>query len=124
MEYLSLPCVMRDGYLDRCNLHESLTYSVGLILSSRPGIMPFLPDYGCDVWDKEFSDLYSANKADLRSSLRNAIDRHEKRLFDVSVTLVNVVEHESKALGMAVRVTGSYREDGEVNVFDATYHLG
>ena len=93
-------------------------------MSSRPGALPFDPIFGCDVWEKEFSDLYSANKAELRSSLRNSIDRYEKRLYNVSVTLVSVTDNRREALGMAVQVTGNYREDGEERKFEASYHLG
>ncbi len=124
MDYLSLPFVLREGYLGRAGLQESITFSVGLILSSRPGALPFDPIFGCDVWEKEFSDLYSANKAELRSSLRNSIDRYEKRLYNVSVTLVSVTDNRREALGMAVQVTGNYREDGEERKFEASYHLG
>jgi len=124
MDYLSLPFVLREGYLGRAGLQESITFSVGLILSSRPGALPFDPTFGCDVWEKEFSDLYSANKAELRSSLRNSIDKYEKRLYNVSVTLVSVTDTRREALGMAVQVTGNYREDGEERKFEASYHLG
>jgi len=121
---LALPFVLRDGYLSRANLLESITYSVGLIISSRPGALPFDPDFGCDIWEKEFSDLYTANKSDLRSSLRNAIDRYEKRLYDVSVTLVDVAKAGHEALGMAVKVSGNFRDGNEEKKFEASYHIG
>jgi len=124
MNYLALPFVLRDGYLSRANLLESITYSVGLIISSRPGALPFDPDFGCDIWEKEFSDLYTANKSDLRSSLRNAIDRYEKRLYDVSVTLVDVAKAGHEALGMAVKVSGNFRDGNEEKKFEASYHIG
>jgi phage baseplate assembly protein W len=77
MDYLALPHVLREGYLDRANLLESLTYSIGLILCTRIGTMPFEADYGCEIWDREFSDLYTANKGDIRANLRMAIDKYE-----------------------------------------------
>jgi hypothetical protein len=121
MEYLSLPFVLREGYLDRVGLHESIMYSVGLILSTRPETLPFEPGFG---WDKEFSDLYTANKAELRSSLRNAIDKYEKRLYDVTVSLVEVGEGAHETLGVGVKVNGNYRDNGEEKKFEATFHLG
>jgi len=124
MEYLSLPLLLREGYLDRVGLHESIMYSVGLILSTRPGTLPFEPGFGCDIWDKEFSDLYTANKAELRSSLRNAIDKYEKRLTDVTVTLVEVGAGAHETLGGGGKVNGNYRDNGEEKKFEATFHLG
>ncbi len=52
MEYLALPFVLREGYLEKANLQESITYSIGLILSARTGSMPFNPEYGCEIWGK------------------------------------------------------------------------
>ena len=69
MDYLSLPLVMRDGYLARAELDDSIRHSVGLILSTRVGSIDFSPQFGCDLWDKEYADLYAAIKADVRASL-------------------------------------------------------
>ncbi len=124
MDYLALPLVLKDGYLDKANLHESLTYSVGLILSSRPGIMPFEPEYGCAIWEKEFSDLYTVNKADVRSTLRNAINKYEKRIYNVSVSFLSLDGVSSHALGIAIKVSGNYHDGDREELFEATYHLG
>ncbi|MCP4570183.1 MAG: GPW/gp25 family protein [FCB group bacterium] len=124
MEYLALPFVLRQGYLDTADILESITYSVGLLLSSRPGSMPFDPEYGCDIWDKEYSDLHSTNKAEVRSSLRNAIDRYEKRLYNVSVSFTGIDKATSQILGINIKVTGNYREDDEEKRFEAKYRVG
>jgi phage baseplate assembly protein W len=125
MDYLALPFVIREGYLDRANLLESLTYSIGLILCTRIGTIPFDPEFGCDIWDREFSDLYTANKADIRSGLRMAIGKYEKRLYDVSVSFAGMDDRSSHTLGITVKVSGNYRdENNEENKFTATYQLG
>ena len=124
MEYLALPFVLRQGYLDTADILESITYSVGLILSSRPGSMPFDPEYGCEIWDKEYADLRSTNKAEVRSSLRNAIDRYEKRLYNVSVSFTGIEDAAAQSLGISVKVTGNYREDDEEQRFEAIYRVG
>ena len=124
MEYLSLPLLLKKGYLSKAGLYDSLLYSVGLILSSRLTSLPFDPGFGCDIWEKEFSDLYTANKADIRASIRNAIDKFEKRLYNVSVTLVNVDSSHLHALGVAVKVTALFRDDGEEKKFEETYTIG
>ncbi len=124
MDYLALPFVLRDGYLDKASLRESITYSVGLLLSTRPGMMRFIPDFGCDIWNKEFSDLYAVNKADIRASLRNAIGKYEERLYNVSVSFVSVEDNAPHSLGLAVKVSGNYKEGDEEKQFQASYVLG
>ena len=124
MDYLSLPLQLIKGYMDKAGMYDSLLYSIGLILSSRLGALPFDPSFGCDIWEKEFSDLYTANKADIRASIRIAIDKFEKRLYNVSVTLVSVDVSHLHALGVAVKVTGLFREDGEEKKFEETYTIG
>ncbi len=124
MEYLALPLILRDGYLPRTDLEQSLTYSIGLLLSTRIGMIPFDQEFGCDLWDKEFSDLVMANKADIRASMRNTIDKFEKRLYNVSVSFVSVSDNRPHALGMSVNVSGNYRDGGEEKKFEASYMLG
>lgn len=124
MEYLSLPLVLREGYLGRANLDESIMYSVGLILSSRIGSMHFNPEYGCGIWEKEFADLYTTNKADIRANLRNAISKYEKRLYDVSISFTNIENAAVHQLGLAVKVSGHYRDNNQEKKFEGTFHIG
>lgn len=124
MDYLALPLRLKKGYLNKASLYESISVSIGLLLSSRLGTLPFNAAYGCDIWEKEFSDLYTANKADIRASIRNAIDKFEKRMYNVSVTLVNVDVSHIHALGVAVKVMGLFQEDGEEKKFEETYTIG
>lgn len=124
MEYLSLPLVLREGYLSRVSLEESIIYSVGLILSTRLGTLPFERGFGCDLWDKEFSDLMTSNKADIRASLRNAIDTFEKRLYNVNVTFSNTGGSGQHTLGMMVKVTGYYKVGNEEKKLEYQYGIG
>jgi len=124
MEYLALPFVLREGYLTKADLTESITYSIGLLLSTRRGTIPFSPDYGCDIWEKEFSDLYSANKGEIRASLRNAIDKYEKRLYNVSLSFKETAAESARVLGMAVTVSGYFRDENEEKKYEATFYLG
>ncbi len=121
MDFLSLPLVLRDGYLTKIDLEESIRLSIGLILSTRRGSLPFYPEYGCDIWDKEYSDLYTISKADIRSNLRNAIDRFEKRLSNISVTFESETAGLAHALGMKVKVAGDFRDNNEPKKFEDTF---
>ena len=122
MEYLTLPFRLDHAFLKRGDLHESITDSVGMILSTRIGRIPFYPEYGCGIWEREYSDMFSANKSEVRAGLRNAIDGLEKRLYNVSVSFTPG-RHGTEALGMVVRVTGNYRDDSEEKKFEASYDL-
>jgi phage baseplate assembly protein W len=87
--------------------------------------MHFQPDYGCQIWEREFADLYTANRANIRANLRNALDKFEKRLYTVSVEFSPSDARQARILGVTVRVSGNYRdEDGKEQKFDRTYHLG
>lgn len=124
MDYLALPLALKEGYLNRATMEESLVYSIGLILSTRTGLVPFNPEYGCEIWEKEYSDLYTSNKSDIRSALRNAIDRFEKRLYNVSVSFSSESVDSTHSLGIKVKVSGNYREESEEKKFDATFSVG
>jgi len=124
MEYLSLPFALDKGYLKKVDLYESISYSVGLILSTRIGSIPFEPGYGCDIWDREFSDLYSSNRGDVRASVRNAISKYEKRLHHVSVSMEKVDTNSRRPLGLVIKVSGKYDEDGKEKKFEETFATG
>ena len=123
MDYLGLPFALKNGYLNKTDLYRSLAHSVGLIISSRQGSIPFEPDYGCIIWEKEYSDLYSANRSDLRASIRNAIDKFEKRLYNVSVSLSDIDSSGMHPLGLTIKVSGYYKENDEERKFEETFNL-
>ena len=116
--------VLRDGYFRRASIHDSISYALALILSTHPGQMPFDPEFGCAIWDKEYSDIYSSDKAEIRASLRNAIGKYEKRLYDVSVNFSVADRKSAKNLGIVVKVSGLYMDGKEEQKFEASYNLG
>ncbi len=127
MDYMSLPFVLRKGYFERVELDESIRYSVGMLISTRQGMLPFDEEYGSSLWEKEFSDLYIAKKSDLRASLRNAIGTYEKRLYNVSVTVTNLAQAPSdagQAIAVVVKVRGNYTDNTEEKRFESTYRIG
>ena len=124
MEYLSLPFLLRKGFLDKTDLYDSITNSIGLILSTRKGSLPFDPEYGCDLWDKEFSDLFMANRSELQGSIRNAIDIYEARMFNVSVSLMNIDSGPDHPLGIAVKVIGNFKDEKDERRFEEIFSIG
>ncbi len=123
MEYLTLPLRLQEGHLKRGDMLDSITNSVGLILSTRLGRMKFMPEYGCEIWEREYADIFAANKADIRSALRNAVDRFEKRLYNLSISFSPSEAEAAARLGMVVKVTGNFKEDGEEKKFERVYRL-
>lgn len=124
MDYLALPLALKKGYLNKTDMRQSLADSIGLILSTRKGAMPFDPEFGCDLWEKEFSDLYTANRSEVQGDIRNALDRYEKRLFNVSVSLIGVETSPVHPLGVAAKVIGNYKDEGEEKRFEEVFRIG
>jgi len=124
MEYLSLPFVLRKGYLKKTGIEESISSSIGLILSTRRGSLPFDPDYGCDLWEREYSDLFRISKADVQGSVRAAIVKNEPRLYNISVSLLSARMGPSHPLGIALKVIGNFKDDKEEKRFEATFSIG
>ena len=127
MEYLSNPLKLREGLLDKTDLEGSIRYSVGLLICTRRGMLPFDAEYGSDLWEQEFSDFQLSKKSDIRSGLRNAVGKFEKRLYNVTVSVVSVDREQSGAgasAGVAVRVSGNYRDGEEEKRFESAYSLG
>lgn len=125
MEYLGIPFALRNDYLARAeDLRESIHQSIALLLSTRVGDLPFLPDYGCEIWQMAFTDIETANRADVRASLRNAIDKYEKRLFNVSVSFTHDHGPGPHVLGVRAKINGNFMDNGTEQKFEAEYNLG
>ena len=124
MEYLALPFVFRKGYLGRAELYDSIAQSVGLLLSTRINMMPFDKEYGCDIWEKEFSDIQTINKSDMRASFRNIISKYERRLENVAVSFADATDAKTHSIGMVAKVTGTYTDGDHKKRFEASYRVG
>ena len=123
MDYLALPVVLKDGFLPRANLRDNIINSIGVILATRPGVLPFAPEFGCGLWEREFSDMPTARKGDISASLRIAISTHEKRLYDLDVTYKESRDERSSKLGLVVTITGKYLEDDTERELDVSFSL-
>ncbi len=99
-------------------------YSIGLILSTRKGQLPFDPEYGSVIWDREYADIQASNKSELRSGLRDAIQKYERRLSSVVVSFEQPTSVGTRSIGVAVKVTGEYTDGGHLRPFEAFYNLG
>lgn len=124
MEYLTLPFALRKGYLKKTGMQESISNSIGLILSTRRGSLSFDPEYGCDLWEREYSDFFMVNRSDVQGSVRGAITKNEPRLYNVSVSLMNVRTGPNHPLGIAVKVIGNFKEEKDEKRFEEIFSIG
>jgi len=124
MEYLSLPFSLRKGYLKKTGIQDSISSSIGLILSTRKGSLPFDPQYGCDLWEREYSDLFMVNRSDVQGSIRDAITKNEPRLYNVSVSLMDIQTGPTHPLGIAIKVIGNFKEEKEEKRFEEIFRIG
>jgi len=68
----------------RCNIGDSISQHLIVILSTRLGEIPSLPDFGCKVWDYQFELLYKSHEyiTDITQNLILTVGKYEKRLID------------------------------------------
>jgi hypothetical protein len=65
------------------------------------------PLFGCDIWQFDFENIYNlpSFKEELKRSLRNSINRNEKRLVDVSIDLqIEQVEKLTKVNNRRIKI--------------------
>jgi phage baseplate assembly protein W len=89
--YLKLPLdlatVMDGNELPTCDLVQSITKNLELIIVSRFGEHRADQSFGCEIWDLDFELIVSAKlwEEKLRHSLLNSVTSHEHRLSAVEV---------------------------------------
>lgn len=86
---LKLVVAMEGHALPTCDLTQSITKSLELIIVSRFGEHRADPGFGCEIWDLDFELIVSARlwEEKLRQSLLNSITTHEHRLTDINVNI-------------------------------------
>lgn len=100
MKYLKLPIdfssTLKGKTLTYCSLEESIAQSIMTQITCRYGEVAGRPDYGSEIWELEFNQLVKIHEWEekVRRSLIDTIEKYEKRLYDVSVS-VKLSEFES-----------------------------
>lgn len=125
MYYLILPLILRKGDLGKAGIEESIFCSIGLILNTRKGSLPFDEGFGCDLWEWEFSDIYRVNAADIRKSVREAINIYEPRLNNIDVSIPQKKgERTKRPLGLGLVVAGTFVDEGRERNFRREFNIG
>ena len=120
---LQLSSVLAGNELTACDLKESISNNLELIIMSKFGEHRHDPGFGCEIWDLDFELIVSENKwkEKLRQSLLKSITTHELRLTDVQLN-VDISDIEKFRLfskfteikkRVEIRLTGTIHKTGE-----------
>jgi phage baseplate assembly protein W len=84
---LQLSSVLEGQELANCDLKDSITKTLELIIMTRFGEHRHDPSFGCEIWDLDFELIVSENKWEekLRQSLIKSITTHENRLTAIEL---------------------------------------
>jgi phage baseplate assembly protein W len=78
---LRLDQIILKKKLATCPLNHSIAQNLHLVISTYRGEATYSDDFGCSLWDEEFNIQLNVNwKESLVNSLKQAVDKFEKRL--------------------------------------------
>ncbi len=86
---LQLSKVIEGQEVATCNLINSVTKILELIITTKFGEHRSDPSFGCEIWDLDFELIVSESLwgEKLRKSLIKSITTHEPRLSDIEITV-------------------------------------
>lgn len=84
-----LSALLEGNELTTCDLRDSISKNLELIIMTKFGEHRNDPSFGCEIWDLDFELIVSENKWEekLRQSLLRSINSHEHRLSSVQLTV-------------------------------------
>lgn len=107
--YYTLPLVldklMHQHEHAKCSLKQSVIQNLNLLLTTAFGEYPADESYGCSIWDNDFDNITSASKIkeNIKQSIIQSVQEHEKRLSKVGVKLLIHQEELSEKKGRRVK---------------------
>ncbi len=80
----------RNRELPSCNLGTSIAQNIFLIISSKYNEHRFDPEYGCEIWERDFELITNTLKwqEQVSASIQNSLTRYEPRLERLEVDTV------------------------------------
>lgn len=130
---LKLSALLEGNELPNCDLKESITKTLELIIMTRFGEHRHDPSFGCEIWDLDFELIVSENKWEekLRQSLLKSITTHEHRLSNiqlaVSITEIErfhlLKQHAEIKKRVDIELTGIIQKTGESFKFNNSLFL-
>ena len=82
--------MQRNKELPGCNLGTSIAQNIFLIISSKYNEHRFDPEYGCEIWEKDFETITNpvAWQEEVNRSIEKSLNRYEQRLEKIEVDTV------------------------------------
>jgi phage baseplate assembly protein W len=130
---LSLGNAIEGGELPVCDLVQSITKILELIIMTRFGEHRSDPTFGCEIWDLDFELIVSAGlwEEKLRQSLLRSVAAHEHRLSSPEIAVAisdmekfNVLKQSTEIKKRVnIHVTGVIRKTGEPFTFSTSMFL-
>jgi len=119
--------MQRNRELAECNLGTSIAQNIFLIISSKYNEHRFDPQYGCDIWDKDFETITNAIvwQEEVNRSIVNSLSKYERRLEKLDIETI-ITEHpylnpvtrvHSIKKKIIVHVKGTIKATGEPFVY-------
>jgi phage baseplate assembly protein W len=126
-EFYKYPLKISDIFegreLSKCELGESISQNLQLIITSHYGEHRYNPTFGCEIWEMDFDLIMSIRiwEEKLRKSLVYAVADNEKRIenIDIEVRVSEVEKQNPFDKYIAIRrrvdifIKGSVAETGE-----------
>jgi phage baseplate assembly protein W len=130
---LPLGNAIEGGELPVCDLVQSITKTLELIIMTRFGEHRSDPTFGCEVWDLDFELIVSASlwEEKLRQSLLRSVAAHEHRLSAIEIVVAisdmgkfNVLKQSTEVKKRVnIHVNGVIRKTGEPFTFSTSMFL-
>ena len=127
---LKLQEVTQGKEFPACDLPQSITQHLELIIMTKFGEHRHDPSFGCEIWDLDFELIVSASlwEEKLRQSLLRSVSTHEQRLQGIEITVAindmekfNALRNFSEVKKrVSIKLTGTIRKTGEPFIF-STY---
>ena len=137
-QYYELPLrfrqlMTRNAHVPVCDYQKSIAQHLFLMINSHFGEHRFDESFGCEVWDMDFEVVTSESLwlEKVRQSVQTSVERHEKRLEDVTVGLtISLDEYLSPLSGakgvkrrLFIQLKGRMIETGEDFAFSTNVFL-
>ncbi len=130
---LQLGAVMQGNELPTCDISQSITKNLQLIIMTRFGEHRSNPEFGCEIWELDFELIISESmwEEKLRQSLLKSIASHENRLTNIDIQVkINEIERfhlikkqpEVKKR-VTIKLTATIQKTGEAFTFDTSLFL-
>jgi hypothetical protein len=135
--YLNIPISFKEikqhDTVDRIDLKRSIHNMIHLITTTEYDEVRYDPEFGCDIWQHDFENIYNPHsfREDLKRSIKNSIEKNEKRLTNVRVDLqIEQAEIATKVNNKRIKtrirliVKGIVDETNETFEHQETFFIG